>query len=137
MAPSLVYVKTATIPAGTPQASPALVDVSFDAAAVSVVTVTVPPGPLGLMGFQLWVKGGQAIPANQGAYVVADNRVITWQLANLPDSGAWQVKGYNLDIYDHTIHLEFSVEPVGAIGQPVAGAATDTGLADILALGGG
>jgi hypothetical protein len=137
MAASLIYAQQATIPAGTSQGSPVVVNVSFPDAAVSQITVTVPPGNLGLSGFQLWVKGGQVIPANQGGWIVADDRVITWNLIDLPDTGAWQVVGYNGDIYDHSILVEFSAEPVGVTAAATDAGASDAATADVLALGAG
>lgn len=132
---SMVYSKAATIPAGTPIGAPIKVDASFDPATVETITVTIPPGPSGLVGFQLWVKGGQALPTNQGGWIIGDDRVITWQLANLPDSGAWQVVGYNLDIYDHTIYVEFQAASNAAALTASDAESADTTSLDILSLG--
>lgn len=132
---STVYTKQATIPAGTTLAAPIKADMSFDPATVETITVIIPPGPSGLVGFQLWVKGGQAIPANQGGWVIGDDRTITWQLASLPDSGAWQLVGYNLDIYDHIIYVEFQVASNAAVAAASDAEATDSTTSDLLSLG--
>lgn len=118
--PSSVIYTAATIPANTPKSAPVTIDLSFPPQAVSEIDITVPPGPSGLMGFQLWVLGGQAVPVTTGKYIVADGRNINWQLKDQPNSGAWQLVGYNTDIYDHTVYIEFIVEPV------TIGAASDT-----------
>lgn len=132
---STVYTKQVTIPFGTTQAAPIKADISFDPATVETIIVTIPPGPSGLVGFQLWVKGGQAIPANQGAWIIGDDRVITWQLAALPDSGAWQLVGYNNDIYDHTLYVEFQVASNAAVAAASDAEATDSVTSDLLSLG--
>lgn len=132
---SMVYSKLATIPAGTAIAAPFTADMSFDPATVETIIVTIPPGPSGLVGFQLWVKGGQAIPTNQGGWIVGDDRIITWQLADLPDSGAWQLVGYNLDIYDHTIYVEFQAASNAAALTASDAESSDATSSDILSLG--
>lgn len=132
---SMVYTSSATIPAGTPITAPIKVDISFPPATVETIIVTVPPGPSGLVGFQLWVKGGQALPTNQGGWVIADDRVITWQLADQPDSGAWQLVGYNTDIYDHTIYVEFQAASNATALAPSDAESVDSTVSSILALG--
>lgn len=132
---SMVYSKQATIPAGTPISAPVRVDISFDPATVETITAIIPPGPSGLVGFQLWVKGGQALPTNQGAWIIGDDREITWQLASLPNSGAWQLVGYNTDIYDHTIYIEFQAASNAAALAPTDPEAANSTVSDILALG--
>lgn len=134
MAARLIYAFAVTIPAGTPQSAPVTVDCMFDPAAVSEVDITIPPGPSGLVGFQLWVLGGQVIPSNQGGWIVGDNRVIPWQVEGQPDSGAWQVVGYNTDIYDHTLYLEFQVTPAGSIPATTTPAVSDQATLDALAI---
>ena len=118
-----------TIPAGTPQAAPVVVNVPFPSSEVERITAKVPPGPSGLMGFALTMNGQQVIPINAGAWLIADNHTYDWALTDLPNTGQWQVTGYNTDIYDHTIYLDFMLAPLGsaasggAAGADAAGAA--------------
>lgn len=96
-----------TIPAGTPQAAPVTVDVSFPPRLVQAVHWQVPPGPSGLMGWRLTMSGGVPVIPYGGGWIIADDRSDTWPVTGMPDSGAWEVTGYNTDIYDHTVYLEF------------------------------
>ena len=118
-----------TIPANTAQAAPVAVDTSFPAMEVERIIVKIPPGPSGLMGFALTMNGQRVVPINAGAYIVADNDTFDWPLVGLPNSGQWQVTGYNTDIYDHSIYIDFLLSPLGtaatggAAGADAAGAA--------------
>lgn len=104
----------ATIPAGTPLAAPVTIDVSFPQAVTDKVEWHVPRGASGLMGWRLTSGGGQVIPKNQGAWVIADNETGVWELAQLHDSGAWQVTGYNTGAFPHSVHVRFHTRPVPA-----------------------
>lgn len=73
----------------------------------------VPKGSQGLMGWQLTSSGAQVIPATPGAFMVAVGESGVWQLAGLHNTGDWNVTGYNLGAYPHTIYLEFMVSPIG------------------------
>ena len=84
------------------------------------------------MGFQLTMDGNQVIPINLGAWVVTDNDNIQWPLTNLPDSGQWSVTGYNTDIYDHTIYVNYLVSPVAAAAASVATPGTEQTTAMLL-----
>jgi hypothetical protein len=101
-----------TIPAGTAQTSPAITDVSFPPRVVTGIHWKVPPGPSGLMGWALTIDGNPVIPRAQGTYIVADNDSDTWTLEGYPDQGQWQLTGYNTDIYDHTVYLDFLLDQI-------------------------
>lgn len=101
-----------TIPAGTPLAAPVTIDVSFPQMITDRVIWRVPRGPNGLMGWRLTSGGGQVIPKNQGAFIVADNQGGTWELAELHNTGAWQVTGYNTGAFNHSVFLEFHTRPI-------------------------
>lgn len=124
----------AVIPAGTPLAVPVTVDVSFPPRTVTQVTWRVPPGPSGLMGWRLSMGGVQVLPTNAGAWVVTDDERDTWPVTGLPDSGAWQVTGYNTDIYDHTVYLTFLLDLPGAVPSPADASVTDPVTAALLNL---
>lgn len=96
-----------TIPAGTTQAAPITQDLAMPARAISQINVRVPPGPNGYMGFAVSMAGQAIIPANANSWVVTSDERIPWPLTNYPDSGAWQVKGYNTGTFPHTVYLEF------------------------------
>jgi hypothetical protein len=101
-----------TIPAGTAQDAPYTADITFPAYQVNALRWKVPPGPSGLMGWQLQVAGQPVIPRVAGSWIVADNESDTWTLTGYPDQGQWQLAGYNTDIYDHTVYLDFLLDPV-------------------------
>ncbi len=103
----------ATVPAGTPQNAPAVISLAMPPRTVMTVEIRVPPGPRGVMGFQLASGGLQVIPATPGAFIVTDDEVITWQLANYLETGAWELIGYNTGAYDHTLHLRFLCDVIG------------------------
>lgn len=104
-----IYSFAVTIPAATAKASPLVTSVAIPPRDVNQVNITIPPGPSGLVGFQIGMVGVPVIPRNAGGFIVADGRIIEWPVKELADSGAWQVIGYNTDIYDHTIYVEFLV----------------------------
>lgn len=107
-----------TIPAGTAQSAPQTTDVPFPSRIVQAVTWKVPPGPSGLMGWRLTMSGGNAVLPTGGGWVVADDQTDTWPLADQPDSGAWEVTGYNTDVYDHTVYLTFLLATVPVPAAP-------------------
>ncbi len=129
---STVWAFQVTIPAG----GTILADTPMPEGTVEEIVITVPPGPSGLVGLQLWVKGGQAQPVQQGAWFIADDRIISLKLAGQPDSGAWQLNGYNTDIYPHTIGLEYYVTPAGAVTAASAADAVGGPAGDLLNLAG-
>lgn len=109
-----------TIPAGTAQASPVTVPITMPAREVLWVHWTVPPGAAGLMGWALTMSGGvNVIPTGSG-FIVTDDDSDTWNLAQQPDSGAWEVTGYNTDVYDHKVILNFGLGLVGVSTAPPA-----------------
>lgn len=104
----------ATIPAGTTQAAPVRISVAFPVRKVDVLEIIVPPGPSGLMGFAVTMGGINVIPVVPNTYIVTDDEKITWPLDGLPESGAWQLSGYNTDVFDHTVYLRWLVDIVTA-----------------------
>ena len=109
-----------TIPAGTVQSAPYTADVFMPSREVAWVKWRVPPGPSGLMGWRLSMSGGQVVLPAGGGYIVADNDSSTWDLFGQPDGGYWEVTGYNTDIYDHTVYLDFGVTVPGSGPAPVS-----------------
>lgn len=114
----------ATVPAGTIPPAFATVDLNFASATVDAVRWRVPPGPAGLMGWALAMGNVQVLPDDAGSFIIADDEEDTWQIENLPDSGEWQLIGYNTGTFDHTVYLSFFTTPITTTG---------TGGGDILA----
>lgn len=107
-----VFRETATITAGTAQATPMTVNIPTVAGIVDLIRWRVPPGPRGNLGWQLAMGGVQIIPENAGGFIVADNEFDEIQVAGLPDSGVWQVVGYNTGSFNHTVYLDFHITPI-------------------------
>src|SRR5882762_133673 len=109
-----------TIPANTAIASPLIIDTGFGPFTVAKVSVRIPPGPNGRMGFQIAVSGTQVIPWNRGQWLVANDESLEFPVENHPDSGAWQVIGYNTGVYSHTIYVVYALNPVTGSPAPPA-----------------
>lgn len=95
------------IPAGTVQASPVRIDMSFPPRQVERIEIRVPPGPAGLMGFALQNSGTTIIPYGSDAFIVAADDAMEWDLADYVDSGSWQLLGFNTDTNDHHVYVRF------------------------------
>ena len=103
----------AVIPAGTTADAPVTVDVSFPPRVVTAIRWRVPPGPAGLMGWRLTMSGGVAVIPVGGGWIIANDETETWPLTDQPDSGSWEVTGYNTGGYDHAVYLDFLLDLVG------------------------
>lgn len=110
--PREVYRFAVTVPAGTLQAAPQTTPLAMPERVVSRVRARVPPGPHGLVGFQLASGGLQMLPINQGAFVVTDDEKLSWDLDGYITSGAWQCIAYNTGTFPHTIEFIFETDPV-------------------------
>ena len=118
-----VYPFQVTIPAGTAKSAPATTALTLPPTTIERIRWRVPPGPRGQMGWQLAMGGLQVIPTGFGSYIVADNESDDWAIDGLPDSGAWQLIGYNTGNFPHTIYLFMFATPVqltpsGSSGLP-------------------
>jgi hypothetical protein len=126
--PQLVYSFDVTIPPGTPQSANYSVSCAFPAAVVSKITIKVPPGPRGNMGFAIGGSGTAVLPYGAGQFIVTDNEDISWDVTDQMDSGAWEVFGYNNGNQPHTIYVRFLCDPADgasstAIADPIASSA--------------
>jgi hypothetical protein len=97
------------IPAGTLQSAPITVSMAMPVRQVLGLTIRVPPGPNGFMGFAIGMSSKNVIPQNNGAFIVTSDEVIDWDLDESLNSGAWQLIGYNTGVYDHTVYVRFRV----------------------------
>lgn len=107
-----VIALTATVPAGTAKASPVVVALGVGTNLIDKIHWRVPPGPRGNLGWYLSMGGVQVLPSDAGGWVVADDEADDWTIEGLPDSGSWELTGYNTGSYDHTVYLYFEVTPV-------------------------
>ena len=99
-----------TIPAGTAQATPATTPISLDNWLIRRLDLEVPPGPAGLMGFQIFNNGVAFIPFGGGQWIVWDDNTESYYLDDQPDASGWSVVGYNAGVYDHAVILRFHVD---------------------------
>ncbi len=107
---------TVTIPAGTSAASPVTTALVMPARVVRAIHWRVPPGPRGVMGFRIGASGVQVIPWNTGEWIVADDESDELELQDQITSGGWQVFGYNLGSFDHSVYLTFRLDPPQRVG---------------------
>lgn len=101
-----------TIPAGTPKTSIQVTALEFPPRIVTGISVRVPPGPNGQMGFRIGSAGVPIIPQQADAWLILNDEVLNWQLSGYHDSGAWQLQGYNEGQSDHTVYVRFLLELV-------------------------
>jgi hypothetical protein len=103
---------TVTVPAGTPQAAPFTEAITFPPRKVIRVYWRVPNGAMGVMGWNLSMGGVLVIPYASDQWVVANDEHDTWTATGQPESGAWQVSGYNTGTHPHSVYLAFTLEPI-------------------------
>lgn len=101
-----------TIPAGTAIAAPLLTNLAMPTRVVDEIDIVIPPGPNGLVGFAIAAAGVSVIPYNANAWIIGSGESIRWPLAIPITSGAWQFKGYNTGVFDHTIQIRFLLSQV-------------------------
>ena len=101
------------IPAGTVQAAPVSITLPMPVRTVERIDWRVPKGAAGLVGWQLAMGGVQVLPTAGVTWMIADGQASGWAVQDLPDSGAWQLIGYNTGNYPHAVYLTFHV------GMPV------------------
>lgn len=136
--PSRVYEGDITIAAGTLSTAPASQVVNTPVGTIRKVTVVVPPGPSGQVGFQLQLAGTPIIPYGGGPWLIADNYRDSWDIDQDVNPGQLALVGYNTDVFPHTIYTRLEwVPPVppAAVTTPSAAAAAagpDTSALDTL-----
>lgn len=107
-----VHQFSVTIPAGTPIDSPFTDELGQANYEIESVDVEVPPGPSGLVGFYIALDEQQWIPWEMGEYIIWDNRTESWQTEDQTVNSGWEITGYNLGQYDHTITVRFHTNPI-------------------------
>lgn len=110
---------TSVIPANTAKSSPVTIKLNTGYWSIESIDLEVPAGPEGLMGFQLWIGGGQWIPYEAGEYVVWDDVADSWSMNDQPPGQQWSVVGYNLDgVNGHQVVVRFHIDPVSTPEPP-------------------
>jgi hypothetical protein len=64
------------------------------------------------------MSGVSVIPVNGTQWIIHDGDSTTSELARLPDSGDWQIAGYNTGNFVHTIYVTFYAEVLRIDDQP-------------------
>lgn len=107
-----IYAQSATIPAGTPIGAPVTIDVSIPQMRTEVIEWHLPKGAAGLVGWRLTSGGAAVLPANFGSWIITQAEKGTWQVEGLHDSGKWEITGYNLGAFPHTVYVRFHASPI-------------------------
>lgn len=107
-----VHQFSATIPAGTPMDSPVSIPLEQANYEIESIDLEVPPGPSGLVGFVLALDDTQWLPWELGEYIIWNDRTENWPLNDQVVNGGWNIVGYNLGVYDHTVTIRFHVNPL-------------------------
>lgn len=95
-----------TIPAGTAQGAFVPVTLTLPDIYVEAIHWRVPPGPSGLMGFQITSAGSVIIPWTGNAlFIVADDEHDDVAVGDEVSASQLQVNGYNSDTFPHTVYL--------------------------------
>src|SRR6266704_4090991 len=110
---------TVTLNPGSTPAAPVLTNLAIPPRVVDKITIRVPPGPSGAVGFAIAAAGVPIIPQNAGQFIVADNEVIELPLVGYITSGAWQLLGYNQGAWPHSLQVRFDLSLIGANTAPV------------------
>lgn len=105
-----IEIKDVTVVAGTTIATPVTFPMQFADGEVIRLEVRWPPGPTGLVGVQIMHSNQRVIPYRDDVWAKGDNETLDWELSGYPTGGAWAVRAYNLDIYDHSLELRWHVE---------------------------
>jgi hypothetical protein len=113
---------SATIPAGTAIDSPVSIPLEQANYEIESIDIEVPPGPNGLVGFQIYLDDTPWIPFEPLEWIIWNDHSDSWQTENQVVNGGWNVVGYNLGIYYHTVTVRFHTNPI-----PIATADDDTG----------
>lgn len=101
-----------SVPAGTLSTAPQLTSIGFAPGEIERVEIMVPSGHAGLTGFQLALGAQPIIPFTAGAFIVADGETLNWPLEGYPNSGAWQCRAFNTDVYAHSFHFRFLLREI-------------------------
>lgn len=99
-----------TIPANTPIATPQTTNLTMPVRTVRWVEVQVPDGTRGVVGWQLTEGGVPMWPQAGSPFVVVSGQTTHWDLDDALQSGAWQLTGYNIGTFPHTLLVWFGLD---------------------------
>ncbi len=105
---------TVTIPAGTLPAAPYTQDLDLANWVIEQIVLEVPPGPAGLMGFQVYNNGVAWLPYGGDQWLVWDDVQQSWPLTDQPNASGWAIVGYNAGFYDHSVTVRMHVDTPGS-----------------------
>lgn len=108
-----IEIKSITTPSGTLSSAPLVTALNFRQGYPVRIEIRFPPGPSGLVGFQLAHSGEVIIPKDKTEFLITDNEIVIWPLDNFPYNAAYTVRTYNTDFYSHTIQLRMAFNEVG------------------------
>jgi len=112
-----------TVPADTPETSPAKLEIKLSAGTITYTSIYFPPGSGGYLRIQLWYNGHQLIPWQRGKWLRGDDLL-------MPDHGQYPcteqpnrltIKGYNLStLYEHSALVGVEITPFSsyALAEP-------------------
>jgi hypothetical protein len=121
------YHQDLQVPAGTQPAFAVTVDSPTPNVQLDSVIVRVPPGCAGLVGFMVVLSQEAIIPyGSPPTWTIADDETVVLQAGYVVD-GTLVFAAYNLDVYPHTLHLDWVAEDSsGGSGTTTAAAVTST-----------
>lgn len=111
---------TFDIPVTATQSAPATLDMTFPPREVERIEIIVPPGPNGLVGFQLQNSGLVVIPYDSDQWIITNDEKISWDTTGFINSGSWQVAGYNIGTKTHSVYVRFLLNLVNQAPAPAA-----------------
>lgn len=110
-----------TVPPGTLATAPLVFNLPMAARIVDEIRVKVPPGPRGEVGWAIGAAGTAVLPAEAGAFIVADNETVVWLVQDQITSGAWQLQAYNTGQYNHTLYVQLLARVTTAAAADLGG----------------
>ena len=100
---------TITVPPGTSKPGIVFPTKFTRPAYVEKVTIVIPDGLVGKVGFQILFGNTVVVPSDPNKYIIANNATIEWQFYPQYSSGDWSIRAYNDGGVEHNIYFYFSV----------------------------
>lgn len=110
---------TVVVEPGSSPSAPSTFSLAFNDWEVEAITLEVPPGPAGNLGFYLANNGVQWVPYSAGEWLIWDDHSQTFYPDAYPNATGWEIVAYNTGSYPHQIKVRFHVNqiagPAGAV----------------------
>lgn len=113
---SRVEVFDVVVPASTAQAAAVETPTTFAAGELVSVDVRIPDGAAGLVGFRILYAHGQAIPTTPGAWIIGNDDLFQTDVMGQLNGGQWSILAYNLDRFQHSLHVRYFVADLSRLG---------------------